>query len=336
MPRTLELAPTTERRLLLAASTGGHLAQLVRLAPGLGASDESLWVTFDSLQEKSLLAGRNVLHVPYVGPRDYVALYAAWRRISAELKGQRIDAAVSTGSALALAALPAARLAGMPALYIESVSRVDGPSLSGRVLAMSRLAEMRTQHATWSNGRWKVHPSVLNDYVSGRRTVDTRRPLKIFITLGTIKGFAFDALVDRILDLGIANEDTVWQLGSTPPRRDLPGTVRSFVDAAEFEAYARDADVVITHAGVGTILGLIDLGIYPLAVVRRKRRGEHVDDHQQQIAGMLNDLDIGRGAEVEDLDRGVIESAARRWTSVHDQTVTAERSDASRTSGERA
>jgi hypothetical protein len=54
----IDSSPSPQRKLLLVASTGGHLAQLVRLAPGLGASPSSLWVTFDSVQSRSLLAAR--------------------------------------------------------------------------------------------------------------------------------------------------------------------------------------------------------------------------------------------------------------------------------------
>uniref|UniRef100_UPI0028CFE1F8 hypothetical protein n=1 Tax=uncultured Microbacterium sp. TaxID=191216 RepID=UPI0028CFE1F8 len=67
----LDLNPDNPRKMLLAASTGGHIAQLVRLAPGLGATDDSLWVSFDSPQTRSLLRDRRTLLVPYIKPRDW-------------------------------------------------------------------------------------------------------------------------------------------------------------------------------------------------------------------------------------------------------------------------
>ena len=65
----------------------------------------------------------------------------------------------------------------------------------------------------------------------------------------------------------------------------------------EFARAARDADVVVTHAGVGTLLELLGMGIYPVLAVRRAHRGEHVDDHQIEIADLVNDLDIGVAVE---------------------------------------
>lgn len=304
------LEAETPRKLLLAASTGGHIAQLVRLAPGLGATDDSLWVSFDSPQTRSLLAGRRTLMVPYIEPRDWKATIGAYRLIGSAIAGEQFEAAVSTGSALAMAALPAARRRGIPSLYIESVSRVQGPSVSGRMLYALRAFEMRAQHA-WVYGRWGTHPSVLETFQVIPRNVPTDRPLKIFVTLGTIRGYRFDSLVDAVLETGLANESTVWQLGHTT-REDLPGHAVLQMNADDFDRAAREADVVVTHAGVGTILGLLEMGIYPVAAVRRTSRKEHVDDHQEQIAALLNKTGIGTALEVGDLTAEALQDAATR------------------------
>lgn len=312
MSDRLDLTPDNPRKMLLAASTGGHIAQLVRLAPGLGATDDSLWVSFDSPQTRSLLRGKRTLLVPYIKPRDWRGTLKAVGQIDKALAGEDFDAAVSTGAALATAALPVARRRGIPALYIESVSRVLGPSLTGRMLYHSRLAEMRTQHRSWAGGRWGLHPSVLETFSIEDRVAPEGRPLKIFVTLGTIQGYRFDTLVDALLATGLMGEDTTWQLGYTT-RDDLPGRVVQDMDAASFDRAIHDADVVVTHAGVGTILGLLEAGVYPVAVVRRASRNEHVDDHQAQIAGLMNDSRIGTAVEIEDMTAEVLlEAAARR------------------------
>ena len=308
------------RKLLLAASTGGHLAQLVRLAPGLGATEDSIWVTFRSPQSESLLAGKRVVYVPYVRPRDYRGVIAAFRAVRRIVASEKFDGAVSTGSAIALSALPAARLAGIPALYIESVSRVQGPSLSGRIIAATRMASLRTQHPAWSTRRWTVHPSVLETYVRRLRQTPAASP-RLFVTLGTIEGYRFDSLVDAVLATGLAGENTVWQLGYSSGRTDLPGRVFDQVPAADFDRFAREADVVVTHAGVGTILGLLEMGVYPVAAVRRVARGEHVDDHQEQIADLMTKLTVGVAAETEQLGPDHILEAARYTIEISESTT---------------
>lgn len=45
-----------------------------------------------------------------------------------------------------------------------------------------------------------------------------------------------------------------------------------------------DASAVICHAGVGCIVTALSLGRRPVVIPRRAARGEHVDDHQFQIA----------------------------------------------------
>jgi UDP-N-acetylglucosamine--N-acetylmuramyl-(pentapeptide) pyrophosphoryl-undecaprenol N-acetylglucosamine transferase len=309
-PRLPDLQDGVERRLVLAASTGGHLAQLVRLAPGLGAGPDSLWITFRNPQSESLLKGRNVLHVPYIQPRAARSAVQAFRQILPRIRAGGYEAAVSTGAGLALAALPAARIAGVPSLYIESVSRINGPSLSGRILARMRFAEMRTQHPSWADDRWGVHPSVLSTYQTIPRPDRPAGDVGLFVTLGTIRGYGFRSLIDRVLELGLADDRTVWQLGDTRPHVELPGRVHQEMPASEFERCATQADAVITHAGVGTVLGLLELGIAPVVVPRRRFRGEHVDDHQQQLVQLLRDLGVGFAVEVGDLQPEIVAAAA--------------------------
>ena len=300
----------TQRKLLLAASTGGHLAQLIRMAPALGASDDSLWVTFRTPQSESLLRGRRVMYVPYIRARDLSGTLAAARLIGQALKNEAFSEAISTGSAIALSALPMARAHGVPATYIESISRVNGPSLSGRLLAASQLVQVRTQHPSWADRRWQSHPPVLATYQSNERQV-THSP-RLFVTLGTIEGFRFDSLVDQVLASGLANETTTWQLGHTN-REGLPGRSYLQMPAEDFVSAARSADVVISHAGVGTLLQLLDEGIYPVLVTRRRDRGEHVDDHQMQIAGTVNELNIGFACDAPELTRDSIIQASGRY-----------------------
>ena len=303
---------TPPRRLVLAASTGGHLVELVRQLPYLDASDDSLWLTFRSRQSASLLDGRRVMYVPYVKPRDYAGVMRTIGMVRTALAREKFDGAISTGSAIALAVLPVARFFGIPATYIESVCRLEGPSTTGKVLALSGMTALRTQNDAWAGGRWRAHPSVLTTYSSQPSSTTETVPERLFVTLGTIEGYRFDSLVDAVLATGLANENTIWQLGFTTDRTDLPGQVHQHMSPEVFEAASIQADVVITHGGVGTLLGLLEQGVYPIMAVRRSARGEHVDDHQSQIADLVNNLDIGRAVESEEIDAQVIASAMQR------------------------
>ncbi|MFD5812157.1 glycosyltransferase [Rhodococcus aetherivorans] len=305
--------PTNERRLLLAASTGGHLEQLARLAPQLEASGDSLWITFDTAQSRSLLAGKNVLYVPYIAPRDVKGVVNATSLIRDHLKREPADyaEAVSTGAALAIAALTAARSLGIKCRYIESVSRTRGPSLTGRILHATRFSALETQHPGWASQRWVHRRSVLDAYSSHSQPKEAR-DLKLLITLGTIRPFRFDSAVDAVLRTGLANEQTVWQVGCTT-RRDIPGEVHDSLDSRNFDRLLQNCDAVITHSGVGTILKALESGKHPVVLPRRRHRREHVDDHQVQIAELVNTRRIGTAVEVDELTADIVcDAAARR------------------------
>ncbi len=293
-------------KYLFVASTGGHLAQLLRFSNTFEHSPESLWITFDTAQSRSILQGKRVEYVPYVASRDVKGVVGAARIAKRLLSSESFDLVVSTGAGLALAVLPQARLRGIPTRYIESVSRLDGPSMTGKILALTRSADLYTQHPSWSSSAWKSHPSVLASFERVPRTKPQTR--KLFVTLGTIKKYRFDRLVDAVAKSG-AEEGTTWQLGQTH-RNDLRGDVNLDMSADSFTLAAAQADVVITHAGVGTILQLLEMGIYPIVVPRSRSYLEHVDDHQWQIARLCKELQIAEVVAPDNLNVDTIEYAS--------------------------
>ncbi len=307
-------------RLLLAASTGGHLTQLSRFARAAGVAGDATWVTFDSPQSRSMLAGERVVWVDYVAPRDVPGTLRARRALGEQLDPGAFDGVVSTGAAVALSAFLWGRANRVPGRYIESVSRTDGPSLTGRLVRLMRLADTYTQHGAWASRAWPQTASVMRGFAreldaaraADGRTAETDRPLRVFVTLGTIRPYRFDRLVDRVLNITRDGDEIVWQLGETA-RDDLPGTTHSLMDTSALLAEARSADVVITHSGVGTILQMLGEGISPVVVPRRRQHREHVDDHQLQIWQLLKDSGVADPYAVEELTRdGLLAAAAHR------------------------
>jgi UDP-N-acetylglucosamine transferase subunit ALG13 len=67
---------------------------------------------------------------------------------------------------------------------------------------------------------------------------------------------------------------------------------------------------VVTHAGVGTVIGLIESGIFPVVVPRRSAHGEHVDDHQEEISELVSHLGIGLVTEADELTLDDLVTAA--------------------------
>lgn len=302
-----------QRKLLMVAATGGHLTELLRLAPRFGMSKESVWVTFDTEQSRSMLAGLNTFFVPYISPRDWRGTLQATRLLNAYLENHDFEGVYSTGSAIAISAFLQPKLRNTPKFYIESVSRTSGPSLTGRIASLLPSVRLMTQHKQWANRRWSHTESVLAHYTTLESASDAQRPSKVFVTLGTIHPYRFDALVDKVLESGFASESTIWQLGVTD-RIDLPGQVYDQMPADEFARAAKKADIVVTHAGVGTVMQLLELGKSPVVVPREKSRGEHVDDHQFQISELLVERNLAVVARADKLSADHMKRAMNQRT----------------------
>jgi UDP-N-acetylglucosamine:LPS N-acetylglucosamine transferase len=125
----------TERtELLLVCSTGGHLQQMLALEPVWRAYPH-VWVTFDKSDSRSLLRGEHVVHAyspTNRNPKNLVRnLFLAWRTIR-KLRPRML---LTTGAGVAVPFAWIGRLCGVNIVYIESFTRIDGPSLSCRLVA---------------------------------------------------------------------------------------------------------------------------------------------------------------------------------------------------------
>ncbi|GAH82957.1 unnamed protein product, partial [marine sediment metagenome] len=81
-------------------------------------------------------------------------------------------------------------------------------------------------------------------------------------------------------------DDVVIQYGHSEFRCD-DCKCFDFIDAEAFEKLIRKTDVIISHAGAGTILTALKYGKPVVVVPRQKKFKEHVDDHQLQLTKEL-------------------------------------------------
>lgn len=105
----------------------------------------------------------------------------------------------------------------------------------------------------------------------------------IFATVGTHHQ-PFDRLVDAVA--GVHDQEVVIQYGHSS-RPVAVERAEPFMSFSEMERLMGEADVVVTHAGVGSVLLALRHGHVPLVMVRLRRNGEHVDDHQAELATAL-------------------------------------------------
>jgi UDP-N-acetylglucosamine--N-acetylmuramyl-(pentapeptide) pyrophosphoryl-undecaprenol N-acetylglucosamine transferase len=297
---------------LLVASTGGHLTELVLLAPRLSPSaTDEFWVTFDSKQSRTLLAGRHVRFIRDTPPRDWRGVLANSRTASRMLKHLEIESVISNGAGVALSFLPLAYAQGIPAHYIECSARTEGPSVTGHILERLPGVHLYTQHRELSSARWQYRGSVFDRYES--IAVPTPPPLrKVVITVGTLD-FSFRRLWDRLKAVLPADTDVVVQAGPDSSRIDWPGaTIEALMNPDELGSLMERADVVVAHAGIGSALMAFEAGKLPILVPRLKSHGEHVDDHQMQIASQFANRGLAVMADASSIELGHFSRALAR------------------------
>lgn len=289
---------------LLIASTGGHLTELTLLAPRLRpSSHDDLWVTFDSMQSRTLLADRDVRFIRDTPPRDWRGVLANTVAARQMLRESTIETVISNGAGVALSFLPLARAQGIPTHYIECSARTEGPSITGRVLQLIPGIQLYTQHKELVNSRWQYAGSVFDIYECTE--APSGRPLqKVVVTIGTLD-FSFRRLLDRLKQILPKGTNVVVQAGPDSSRVDWPkARVEGMMAPDELSSLMEQADVVVTHAGVGSALMAFEAGKSPIMVPRRKSHGEHVDDHQTQIARQFGDLGLAVVADASTISLG--------------------------------
>jgi UDP-N-acetylglucosamine transferase subunit ALG13 len=112
--------------------------------------------------------------------------------------------------------------------------------------------------------------------------------VKIFVTVGT--QLPFDRLIAAVDRWAASHSaDVIAQTGASSYR---PRSIawKDFIGVAEANQQIRTADLVVSHAGMGTILTRLETGLPMIILPRRAELGEHRNDHQLATAQRLSHL----------------------------------------------
>jgi UDP-N-acetylglucosamine transferase subunit ALG13 len=111
----------------------------------------------------------------------------------------------------------------------------------------------------------------------------------IFVTIGNATQ-SFERLLRAVDDLardGVFGKSQIFMQSGNTQFQAQACQQQAFMGADEFSATLRDAEVVVTHAGAGTLLQSIVCGKLPVVVPRQASHAEHIDDHQVELARRL-------------------------------------------------
>ena len=123
----------------------------------------------------------------------------------------------------------------------------------------------------------------------------------IFVTVGThYQGF--ERLIKKMDEIaGKIDEEVIMQIGFTQYEPKNAKWFR-FVETEEdiLELYKK-ADIIVAHAGAGTLLTALSLGKPLVVVPRLKKFGEHVDNQQLELAEALESM--GKAISIYDIEK---------------------------------
>lgn len=121
------------------------------------------------------------------------------------------------------------------------------------------------------------------DQISGRRDLT-----KVFLTVGV--QLPFDRLVSALYELDQALEIR-GQVGATG--LNLPDNYKRFVSNDEYMENIHWCDVVISHAGMGSILTSLEYNKALIVAPRLAALNEHRNDHQLDTVKSLREINCG-------------------------------------------
>ena len=111
----------------------------------------------------------------------------------------------------------------------------------------------------------------------------------IFVTAGTQE--PFDRLIQIIDELAFDLKGinfVVQALHSDYKPRNIE--VLNFISVAEFDAHVNAAQLIISHAGIGTIISALEKGKPIIVMPRLMKYNEHRNEHQLATAKKMEEL----------------------------------------------
>ncbi len=306
-------------KICLAGSGGGHLRQLLDLEP--------VWSKFDSyiLTEDTALGRSLTARAPVDFVRHYTLgqarighplrmlggafdnLRQSWRSV----RRRRPDVVITTGAASMFWTCIFAKLQGARIIHIESFARFDRPSKFGRLVGP--LADDVIVQSAGVAKRWP-HARLFDPF----RLLDSAPPAKqplIFSTVGAT--LPFGRLTNAVVELkasGAIPEQVIVQTGDG-------GVVPVIADGLEqhetlpfdeMKRILRQAEVVITHGGTGSLITGLQNGCRVIAVPRSFALREIYDGHQEEIVAAFVDRGlIVRCDDVSNLGEAIAEARRR-------------------------
>ena len=149
----------------------------------------------------------------------------------------------------------------------------------------------------------------------------------ILVMLGT-QNNSFVRLLQEIensIKKNIITEEVIVQAGYTKYETDKM-KILDFIPKDELEKLIKDASFIITHGGVGSITLSLKSEKKVIAVPRKHKYNEHVNDHQEEIVNLFNQkkylIGINDVNELEDAIKSIGTFEPKKFVSNNSKIIT--------------
>lgn len=133
----------------------------------------------------------------------------------------------------------------------------------------------------------------------------------IFVTVGT-HNQSFDRLIKKMDEIAAEiDENVIMQIGHTLYEPTNVEWFR-FIEMDKIVNLYQEANIIVSHAGAGSILDALKYGKSIILVPRLKKHREHIDDQQLELSEALEKSD--KCLVVYDIQKlGVVINNARKF-----------------------
>jgi UDP-N-acetylglucosamine transferase subunit ALG13 len=311
--------------LLLVTEPGGPLLELCALH-SVWAGRSRVWATLPGPDSGFLLHEESVLLARGPTCRSLINLirnlWIAWRAVGR----YRPAVILATGSGIVVPFIWVGRLRGVRTIFLECGGVVERPSLSCRLVARSaqfiyvqwpELISSLPSARYAGTVPWQIG-NAAGSQIEGRRGDGL-----VVVVVGTSLVYPFDRLVRSLQSIS-GVRPVIVQRGISF-ERPARATVFDFVDFDELAGYVAEAQLVITHGGIGSVLLALAHGKHPIVMPRRQGLGEAVDDHQVAFAKRLEQEGLAKVVNTEaELMTAVLSPGPRPVAQASEHTLAGE------------
>lgn len=269
-------------KICLACSAGGHLTEIKELE-NIYKKYNYFFLTFKRQDSISLCNREKIYFItcPQRNLRKFANNFFESIRV---FKKELPDVIITTGADVALCMCFIAKLFKKKVIFIESFARVIQPSLFGKlVYPIADLTIVQWIPLLKYYKKAKYGGPIFN--FSGDDVDKNKIKNQIFVTVGThISGFVrLLKETDDLIERGLIKEKVIGQIGNSKYEPKNYNWFR-FTSKEDYWDTLKRSKIVITHGGIGSISNALKFNKKTIIVPRRKKFGEHIDDHQLDIA----------------------------------------------------